>query len=320
MNLDAFLSKHTVDVVIPVACAAFVILAALIGVWWGNRHSRKLARESGALKQRKLGLFIGNHEIHEREIWCYCFPEHEADKVCIMMDLQIINKGGLTCDGVTVTINTAKDLLSSYSPKKGLSTHKVYPSVLEDDFKRAVADTDDMHRHVSYTLPPIHPKAAAILSEWIFLQQTVDIPESTGVKTKDNKKVEMQWRMSLSWPMTVATIATDCEPTTVKLEIFGVRADSIPDALQQLRRVAGNTPARQSLPTGLKKSSAEHHIRFFKLKQSQCENIDKKVVIVFEVEEMKQTILKEPLTSLSMNPKVELLDIKPGKQRNTRTK
>jgi hypothetical protein len=320
MSLDAFISKHTVDVVIPVACAVVAILAGLLGVWWGNRHSRKLARESGALKQRNLGLFIGNHEIHKREIWCYCFPEHDANKTCVMMDLQIVNKGGLTCDGVVVTINTAKDLLSSYSPKKGHLLHKVYPSVLEGDIKRAVADTDDLHRHFSYTLPPIHPKSGAVLSEWLFLKQTVDIPESTGVKTKDNKKVEFQWRMSLSWPMTLSVIATDCEPTIAKLEIFGVRADSIPDALQQLRRVAGQTQARQSPLTDLKKSPAEHHIRFFRLKQSQRENIDGKLVVVFKVAEMKATILHEHLVSLFMKPKVELLDIKPGKQRNERTR
>src|SRR3954465_13686001 len=110
--------------------AIVAIVVGIVGVWWQNRHSRKLAQETGDLKQRSIGLFIGQHELRDREVWCYCFPEHEASRVCVVMKLLIFNKGGVTCDGVIVTINTVKDLLSTYRPKSGAPLFKVFPSVL----------------------------------------------------------------------------------------------------------------------------------------------------------------------------------------------
>lgn len=309
MSINTFFINLTVIIVIPA-------IIALVAVRLQKRDNRQLARETGDLKQRKLGLFIGNQEIHEREIWCYCFPKQEADKSIVVLDLQIVNTGDLTCDGVTMVIDTVKDLLSGYSPPKVHMTHQVYPSVLGDSFKRAVANTDDLHRHVSYTLPPIHPKSLVNIGEWLLLKQTVNIPQSVPTKTKDNKRFNVQYQMSLSWPMTLALVATDCEPKTVHVEIFGVQARSTPEALEQLFKIATNPSSNSETEA----QTAKHHVRVFILKQGESHNIDNKSATIFNVDIMQQVTTNAPLTSLAMKPKVELLDIKPGTQRRGKNK
>ncbi|MCX6926179.1 MAG: hypothetical protein NT154_23675 [Verrucomicrobia bacterium] len=298
-----------------------------------DRLYRELApdpqAESGAPKRRSVGLFLLNHEIHSHETWCYCFPDYAADKTCVMLRLQVLNKGEFTCDGAMLTVEAAKDLLSAYSPKKGHPTHRVYPAILKDDFKCAVGDTDNLHRHVSYGLPPIHPRTEVALDDFIFLSPTVDIPESTEVKTKDRKAVAMRWRMSLSWPMDLILTATDCRPVRTHIDIFGVKATTVSHALQTLLRVASIPPSKQQpRPSLLKRllsqltptRAPESHIRFLLLKESSSQTIDKKKVITFEVEAMERAVLRAPLNPLSMRPKVELLDIEPAEPHEAKSR
>jgi hypothetical protein len=285
--------------------------------------------ESGAPKRRSVGLFLLNHEIHSNETWCYCFPDYAADTTCVMLRLQVLNKGEFTCDGAVLTVEAARDLLSAYSPKKGHQTHTAYPAILKDDFKRAVGETDNLHRHVSYALPPIHPRTAVALDDFMFLGPTVDIPESTEVKTKDRKAVAMTWRMSLSWPMDLILTATDCRPLKAHLDIFGVKATTVSQALQTLLRVASTPPNKQQPRLSLLKrllsqltprKAPESHIRFLLLKESRSYTIDKKKVITFEVEAMERAVLRAPLDSLSMRPKVELLDIQPAEPHEAKSR
>ncbi|HVT30231.1 MAG TPA: hypothetical protein VHE81_19625 [Lacipirellulaceae bacterium] len=308
-----FLTRHLGDVVIPVVCCLFGAIAALFGVWWSNKHSRKLAGQTGGLKRRMFGWAIGSHEIREREIWCFCFPKITADRSVVEIHLSLFNKGDLSCEGVLATINAAKDLISPYSEKEFSKTHTAYPAVLVDQIQRAVSDIDDTYRHISYSLPALHPKASHRICEFIFLRPSIDLQNSTTAKTKDKKFVEFHWQMSLSWPLEFAAVATDCVPIRSSLEVYGFHADSPPEALQMLRRVA--TP---SVEEGQRDAEMrEHHVRFLGLKLSETFVIDKRSVALFRIAEMSTTAVTAPFTSRALRPKTELLDIKPGRRKRS---
>jgi hypothetical protein len=129
--------------------------------------------------------------------------------------------------------------------------------------------------------------------------------------------------------MDLILTATDCRPLKAHLDIFGVKATTVSQALQTLLRVASTPPNKQQPRLSLLKrllsqltprKAPESHIRFLLLKESRSYTIDKKKVITFEVEAMERAVLRAPLDSLSMRPKVELLDIQPAEPHEAKSR
>src|ERR1017187_8851771 len=195
MNLNEYIQTHEWDILLAVVCAVLGIAGGLVGIWWSNRHTRKIAQESGSFNKPKLELFIFSQPIKPKEIWCFLLPGNEDDCCLIKISLAIINSGTLQCDNPSLTIETLKEILV---PNEGIA-REPFPAVLEDHFKRALGnthnfnpeafpitreagkipsitkDSDEAFAHVSHSLPSISPKAAGVIEEAFILRPTVNL-------------------------------------------------------------------------------------------------------------------------------------------------
>jgi hypothetical protein len=191
-------------------------------VYLTNRHSRILAKRSGAFRRPKLALtFLGQTVSIDNPplAWCFRHPGQESEAAIYRLPFVLRNTGDARCDDVVVTLLGPAECFGD--PKGSYQT--VVPGVFKGALKRSLNDLGKL-RLVAYKLDKIGATSAVSISDLIILRPSTNVPHTVHATTKDDVAIEVNMRFTFVYMLRWAVATPDQRVMNLTTPIYCIAA------------------------------------------------------------------------------------------------
>jgi len=202
-------------------------------VYLSNRHSKKLAIQSGAFDKPEIRLsFMGYDLTTTTKVpftWCLVHPGSAGEKAIYPFSFYISNFGTASCENAVLVIQASRFVIPE---EKDLPSKQIIvPGVYKDSTKKSIVNLDGFNQ-ASYLLPPIHPKTSFMLSDnFIFEPSRVIMP--INAETIDRAKVSMKSTVHWSYPFTITVLLKNQSAIVASFRIECISAKTLEEGISQ---------------------------------------------------------------------------------------